>query len=280
VTRDAHIHLEATARLAGVSFDQDTALSRTLTDLVFGSAAHGATAVDVRYNPRRWDRRGCPVARQLAQLRAVGEWALAAQGVELRVLVTLKREADPADWEFAVEAASAGVDAGIVGVDVSRAYDPTRPCPPEAPAGASTGRLVEIVRAAGATGLVTAWHLGWWDGPADVELALAAGATRIGHGVPLVDDDRWDGAFAALGALIEVCPSAFVRNTGRPVRDLPLDRWAARGLRVAVGTDHPVAWGLRLDDEIDAVGRGRPLWGVELAGRRAAVDEENPIPPT
>lgn len=270
MTRDVHIHLEATARLAGVSFDPDTAFSQTLADLVRMSSAHGATAVDVRYNPRRWERRGCPVALQLDQLRAAGASARDVHGVELRVLVTLKREGNPADWEFAAGVAAAGVDAGIVGVDVSRAYDPTQAGPPDAmdaTVAASAG-LVEVVRSAGASGLVVAWHLGWWDGPADVELALAAGATRIGHGVPLVDDDRWDGAFAALGALVEVCPSAFVRNTGRPVRDLPLDRWTGSGLRVAVGTDHPVAWGLRLDDEIDALGRGRPLWDGEPVHHR------------
>jgi adenosine deaminase len=270
VTRDAHIHLEATARLAGVALDPLAAFSRTFDDLVRMSAAHGATSVDVRYNPRRWERRGCPAAFQLERLRAARVAARDGHGIELGVFVTLKREGGPDDWEFAAELATEGMDAGILGVDVSRSYDPALPDPPGPLTAVPEGRLAEVVRAVGAGGLVVAWHLGWWDSAVDVELALDAGATRIGHGVPLVEDDRWDGAFAARGALVEVCPSAFVRRTGRPVRDLPLDRWLGTGLRVAVGTDHPVAWGLRLDEEIAALSRELPGQHVERDGGRVA----------
>jgi Adenosine deaminase len=248
---DAHVHLEAALRLARRGPGGpvgEAVLAEMVTELVTESAAHGAPGVRLRYNPMQWLRRGVGVAAQTAALTRAAADADAAGSV-LSVFVSLKH-GDAGSWSRAVDIALAARASGapVDGLDVSRAYavdDPAAAPVTSAP----SGPMVERVRAAGRDGLVVAVHLGWFDRAPDVELALAMRARRIGHAVPLRDDDRWDAALAGAGAVVEVCPTAYRRRTGLPLDTLPVDRWLDAGIAVEAGTDHPLAFGTTFDAE-------------------------------
>jgi adenosine deaminase len=250
---DAHVHLEASLRLARQDARGpvgEAVLAEMVGELVAQSAAHGADGIRLRYNPMHWLRRGIGLAQQSAALTRASDTAAAAGGV-LSVLVSLKRGDSADSWAQAIDFALVGRSRGapLDGLDVSRAYVAGDPAVLARPTTPPSAAMVERVRAAAHDGLTVAVHLGWFDDGQDVEGALRMGARRIGHAVPLRDDDRWDTALGAAGAVVEVCPTAYERNTGLPLGTLPLDRWLDAGIAVEAGTDHPLAFGTRFDAE-------------------------------
>lgn len=272
MTDDAHVHLEASLRLQRERTGSDVGeqvLQSLLTDLLTESARSGADRVGLRYNPSRWASRGVDRDAQLAVLRRAADEAARDHGVRLDVYATLKRESGERELRENVETALAGAAVAFRGIDVSRSYDVTdsdsRPVP--APL---TGGLLGLVREATDRGLEAAAHLGWYDDADDLGPLLAAGVRRIGHGSPLIDRVEWDARLADVRATVEVCPTAFVRRSGRPVRDVPVGRWLDAGICVDVGTDHPLALRTDLAEEVRRMTLAHPAWVPVPAGPRTS----------
>jgi adenosine deaminase len=230
-----------------------------ISDLLKDSAREGATRVRLRYNPLGWVRRGADATAQVTALRRAADIA-AGHGIALDCYVTLKREWPVAAWRDAVDFALSGVESVVRGVDVSRSYDVSDPTSRPPAAGLLSAEVVDVARGAAARGLAVAAHLGWHDTVADVPAVLDMGASRIGHGVPLADHPSWDVPLARAGMVIELCPSALARRTGRRLADMPVERWCAAGIRVEVGTDHPVALGTGLAAERRQLRETFPGW--------------------
>lgn len=260
--RDGHVHLEASLRRRDARRHPEPAdgFASAVLGCVCERAKDGAVGALIRFNPIAWLRRGVPLEVQRRVLRETAEGAAASRGLTVHWFVTLKRGAGPQEWEAAVDAGAAARDAGVIGVDVSRSYAvDDADARPAGGGGADRGLASAVARAREAD-LAVAAHCGWYDGRAELEEALGWGATRIGHGTPLVAAPDLVAELSRRGVTVEVCPTAFEQRTGRRLDQLPVEDWLTAGIGVDVGTDHPLALGTDLRTEARKLGEAFPAW--------------------
>jgi adenosine deaminase len=133
-----------------------------------------------------------------------------------------------------------------------------------------------------AAGKVTKCHAGEFDGPARVREAIEElGVTRIQHGVRAVEDPAVLRLAAEHGVTFDVCP---LSNVGLQVvpalRDHPLPRLLAAGVRCTVSTDDPLCFANTLTEEYEALARELGFGSRELAGLARAGWEVADVPAT
>jgi adenosine deaminase len=76
------------------------------------------------------------------------------------------------------------------------------------------------------------------------------GASRIGHGIRVVDDERIMEMLAGVGVAFEVCPTSNVRiGAARDYRDHPIGKMFQGGLTITVNSDDPGLFDITLTDE-------------------------------
>lgn len=103
-------------------------------------------------------------------------------------------------------------------------------------------------------GLGLTCHAGEADVGARVLEAAALGATRIGHGIHIVDDATHLGRASELGLHFEVCPSSNVHTgaaaslSAHPIREM-----LAAGLSLSVSTDNRLMSGVSLSSELQTL---------------------------
>lgn len=140
-------------------------------------------------------------------------------------------------------------DHGVIGFDLAGAE---RGFPASAHAAAFA-----IARDAG---LGITCHAGEADSGSRVLEAAAMGATRIGHGVKIMEaadaaeQAEWLEQARGLGLHFEVCPTSNIHTgTAASMAAHPLRAMALAGLRVSISTDNRLLSGVTLSDELQAV---------------------------
>ncbi len=179
------------------------------------------------------------------------------------LIVCGMRTDNTADTIRAARLAARYRDQGVVGFDLAGAE---RYFPP--------GDHAESMAIARHAGLGLTCHAGESDEGFRVLEAAALGATRIGHGIRVVQDRDWvDEAFA--GELhFEVCPSSNI-HTGnvKSIEEHPIREMVAAGLSVSCNTDNRLMSNVTLTQELQALHRHA---GMSMAQLRtmtlAAVD--------
>jgi len=149
------------------------------------------------------------------------------------------RHEPPAHTLRSAQLAARYAGRGVIGFDLAGAE-----------AGHPPGEHAAAYAAARDAGLGLTCHAGEADIGARVLEAAALGATRIGHGIHIVDDDANMTRARELGLHFEVCPSSNV-HTGATasLATHPLPRMRSAGLSVSLSTDNRLMSGVRLSDE-------------------------------
>ena len=106
-----------------------------------------------------------------------------------------------------------------------------------------------------AEGKITKCHAGEFDGPARVREAIEVlGVTRIQHGVRAIEDLSVVKLAVERDVTFDICP---LSNVGLKVvpsmKDHPIRRLMAAGVRCTVSTDDPLCFANSLTDEYDAL---------------------------
>jgi aminodeoxyfutalosine deaminase len=203
------------------------------------------TYAEVMVTPRGLEQRGLRFPRWLDAMNAGRRRAHAESGLELRWIVDVNRgvpEPERAYWaDHALEAAIAGMDAGVVALGLS---GPEHGNPPE-----PFAPWFERARAAG---LHSVPHAGELAGPASIWGAVnALHAERIAHGVRAVEDPALVAHLAEHGIALDLCPTSNVcLGVYRSLADHPLPRLHRSGVPVTVNSDDPTMFGTTLDDEV------------------------------
>ncbi|MBN8509781.1 MAG: hypothetical protein J0L57_14365 [Burkholderiales bacterium] len=92
------------------------------------------------------------------------------------------------------------------------------------------------------------------------------GATRIGHGIHIVDDAANLARARELGLHFEVCPSSNLHTgAAASLAAHPLPAMLRAGLAVSISTDNRLMSGVNLSDELRAVHR---TFGLDPAALR------------
>lgn len=140
-------------------------------------------------------------------------------------------------------------DHGVFGFDLAGAERGFPPTPHAA-----------AINAARDAGLGITLHAGEADEGSRVLEAAALGATRVGHGVKIMEaanasqQAEWIDAARDLGLHFEVCPTSNVHTaTAASLESHPLRSMIEAGLSVSVSTDNRLMSGVTMSSELQAV---------------------------
>ena len=164
---------------------------------------------------------------------------LARSPLRCGLIVCAMRHEPPAHTLRSARLAARYAGRGVIGFDLAGAE-----------AGHPPGEHAAAYAAARDAGLGLTCHAGEADIGARVLEAAALGATRIGHGIHIVDDEANMARARELGLHFEVCPSSNVHTgAAASLAVHPLKRMLAAGLSVSLSTDNRLMSGVRLSDE-------------------------------
>lgn len=113
-------------------------------------------------------------------------------------------------------------------------------------------------------GLGRTVHAGEGRPPEEIRVAIEVlHAQRIGHGSTLLNDERVTALVLERGVTLEACPTSNV-HTGvfASVKEHPLARWLARGVRACICADNSLLSGVSTADEVE---RARTIEGMTPA---------------
>lgn len=185
---------------------------------------------------------------------------LARSALRCGLIVCAMRHEPPEHTLRAAKLAARYAGAGVIGFDL---------------AGAEAGHPPTDHAAAFATArdasLGLTCHAGEADVGARVLEAAALGATRIGHGIHIVDDAANLRRARELGLHFEVCPSSNVHTgAAASLAAHPLRRMLQAGLSMSLSTDNRLMSGVSLSGELQTL---HDLLGLSLAQIRQMQHE-------
>ena len=129
-------------------------------------------------------------------------------------------------------------------------------------------RAIDIALAAG---LGLTLHAGEADAGSRVLDAAALGATRIGHGVKVIERPEWCKAARTQGLHFEVCPSSNVHTgAASSIATHPIGAMLAAGLSVSCSTDNRLMSATTLCGELSALHHQAGLSLKQLVDMQAA----------
>ncbi|WP_265520920.1 adenosine deaminase [Oerskovia flava] len=223
-------------------------LRRVAREAVLDLAADGVVYAEQRWAPEQHLQGGLSLQDTVDAVQAglaEGVAEAAAQGRTIRVgqLVTAMRHADR--WQEIAELAVANRGNGVVGFDIAGAED-----------GFPPSRHPQIWRYLAENDFPVTIHAGEAAGPASIAEAVHLGqASRIGHGVRIIEDITFDPAFdatsgtATFGRLahwvrdhqipLELCPSSNVQTgAATSIAAHPITRLKELDFAVTLSTDN------------------------------------------
>lgn len=251
-------------------------LARVASECVQDLAADGVVYAEIRYAPELHQDRGLSLSEVVEAVRQGFDDGIAAaradgRTIHINSLISAVRRNDRA--QEVAELAVAYRDAGVVGFDIvgpEAGYPPTRQL-----------STFEYLRAQNMRFTI---HAGEAFGPPSIwEAVQRCGASRVGHGVHIVEDiPGWDDpeAWAAGGPQpgrlarflrdarvpLELCPSSNVQTGGAAsIAEHPFDVLTRLGFRVTVNTDNRLMSGTSMSNELGLLS---DAFGYDLADLR------------
>jgi adenosine deaminase len=231
------------------AFDQTVAvlqradfIRRVAREFVEDLAADGIVHGEVRYAPELSLAGGLSYDEVMTAILAGFDEGPA--DVEVRLIVCALRHQPNAADAFA--AAARFADAGVVAIDLAGPED-----------GFPAADHADAIATAREAGLGITLHAGEAFGLPSIADALDHGATRLGHGVRIVDDLDDDGRPGPVAARVlagdvtlEICPTSNVHTGVVPdVAAHPIERLRRAGLRVTLNTDNRLMSDVTLTSE-------------------------------
>jgi adenosine deaminase len=216
-------------------------IRRIAREAVADAAADHVRYLELRFTPVALAQvGGFPLAEVVDWVTEAAHQAAEAHGVRIGLIASVNRHESVALAERVAEIASDRLEDGVVGLGL---------------AGDEVDFPAELFRgifvAAREAGLGTTIHAGEWADSNTVRYALEeVRASRIGHGVRVMEDPRTVAAARERGTVFEVCLTSNVHSGAVPrLSAHPLPRMLDAGLQVTLNTDDPGVSGIRLTDE-------------------------------
>lgn len=242
----------------------EAACERVAFELAEDARAEGCVMAEFRMAPQLFESHGLSAeAATEAMLRG-----LAKSDLPCGLIVCGMRHQSPDVTAEAARIAAKYKSQGVIGFDLAG---------PELGFPATEHRRAIDIALAGGLGLTL--HAGEADDGARVLEAAELGATRIGHGVKVVDRAEWATAARAQGLHFEVCPSSNVHTgAATSVAAHPIKAMLAAGLSVSVATDNRLMSATTLCAELDALHTQTGLTLAQIADMQAAGMQASFLP--
>lgn len=130
-------------------------------------------------------------------------------------------------------------DGGVVGLDLAGAE-----------ALFPTSNYAELFKKAKDYHIPFTIHAGEADGAQSVRLAIEYGASRIGHGVRIVEDECVESLVKEKGIYLEMCPTSNRQTHAiEDMNDYPLIDFLNKGIKVTLNTDDMAIEGTTIENE-------------------------------
>ena len=216
------LQTEETLREAGISY-------------VKGQKGYGVTYAEGRFAPQYHTREGLSFDDVISSMAEGLAEGAERYGVKTAMIVAIGREASPELGEAVARAAARS--GAAVALDLG---GPEAGNPPEKFEGA--------FKLAASSGLKITIHAGEGAGSlsqnmANMETAIALGASRLGHAIHLASDDHLVSKVLERSITLEMNPvSNMVLGNIRSPTDLAIDALLRRGVRVTLNSDDPALW--------------------------------------
>lgn len=220
----------AEAYLAMIGFLASPGMLDTAFDAAARDAAEeGVVYVELAVSPHFYADAYGSTTGALDAMVAAAATASARHGVGIGLMLTIDRTFPPAHADEIVDLAIAYADRGVVSVGAAN-DERGHPLAPYAAA----------FQRAAAAGIVVAPHAGELVGPESIRDALAAGATRIEHGIRAVEDPELVDQLARDGICLDVCPTSNVLLGVVPtLAEHPLPTLLRAGVPCTLNADDP-----------------------------------------
>jgi adenosine deaminase len=220
--------------------DRDT-IERFASEVIEDAAADNVCYLELRFTPAALASQGG------FSFEEVSEWVVAAataaaesRDVQVRFLLSINRHEPITVAEEVGEIALALRTRGVVGLDLA-GNELNYPSEPFA------GVMGRVRR----EGLGISVHAGEWGSVDELGMAIRGlGATRIGHGVRILEDEELLREARDAGVCFEISLTSNQRTGAIPdLHAHPLPGMLEAGLQVALTTDDPAIFGVTLSDE-------------------------------
>ena len=218
------------------------AIARITREAVEDAAADNIFYMELRFTPMALCKSSGCVIDEVVEL--VCETALAAAeacGIQVTLITSMNRHESVEIGEAVLDATLNHREKGIVGIDLAGA---------EADFSALPFR--DVFLKAKAEGLGITIHAGEWAGADSVWDAVGnMGATRVGHGIRVLEDPAMTEMLVQRGVVLEVCPGSNVLSgIVEKFEDHPLKELDAAGILTTLNTDDPSVCNITLSDEM------------------------------
>jgi adenosine deaminase len=162
-------------------------------------------------------------------------------GIKVRLIASMNRHEPVEIGEKVMRAAVDNRKRGVVGLDLAGDE-----------ANYSAVPFRSLFREAREEGLGITIHAGEWSGAASVWDAVGnIGATRVGHGIKVLDDLAMVAVLVEREIVLEVCPSSnYLSGIVNTLEDHPLMQLTNYQLLTTLNTDDPSICDVSLSDEI------------------------------
>jgi adenosine deaminase len=217
-------------------------IDRVAYEAVADAVADRVVYLELRFTPIALAReKGFP-------LHEVADWVISAVhraekdfGIEVGLIVMPNRHESVELAAEMIDIAIERMDQGVVAVDLGGAEN------------RFSGRpFADLYAKAREAGLNVTIHAGEWAGPPSVRDAIdMLGATRLGHGVRIIEDPALMAEARERGIAFEVCPTSNLQSGVTPsLEQHPLRVLYQEGLLTTLNTDDPSVCGINLTDEM------------------------------
>ena len=214
-----------------------------VVDYAEEAKSHGAVYLEGIFSPAERVRRGVPYE---AIFDGVCDGAAAARelhGIEIRLTPDIPRGFTLEEARATVDWSAHYMDRGVVAVGLGGLEAEFPPEPYE-----------EVFAHAKSLGLGSVPHAGEVAGAASVRGALESlQADRLRHGIRAEEDPGLVRELAARGTVLDVCPLSNIRTGAvAHLRDHPLPRLVAAGVKCSISTDDPAMFDTDLSRDYEA----------------------------
>ncbi len=222
-------------------FVSEAVIRRIVAEAIEDAARDNICYMELRFTPKALARlMNYSFAQVVGWVCEAAEAAQAKHDIQVRLIIAINRHESVHDAEESLAAALAHQDRGVVGIDL---------CGQEK--GFPATPFLAVFKAAREAGLGVTIHAGEWDMLENIVQAVEQfGATRIGHGVRILENSDVIKLCRTSGVTFEVCPTSNLHSGVFPRLDVhPMRDMRAAGLLVTVNTDDPAICNITLSDE-------------------------------
>lgn len=239
-------------------------IKRVVREAVADAAQDNIRYMELRFTPKALAKlMNYPFDQVVGWVCEAVQEEQAKHAIQVRLIVAINRHESVSDGERQIMAAVAHRQDGVVGVDL---------CGQEM--GYSAAPFLPLFRDAHQDGLGITIHAGEWDTPLNIAYAIEEiGASRIGHGVRVMENSDVVMLARLIGVTFEVCPTSnYQSGVISHIDKHPYREMLGLGLRATLNTDDPAISNITLTDEYQVVVEklGLTIEDVRLSVRRAA----------